>query len=138
MRKLAWILALAALVTIPAVALASTRSNEVWVTNCYGSQYKPKGIVFTCGDASGFLENLKWSSWTRTKAVATGVEEVNSCQPNCAAGHYASTHATVTLTDPRHCKGRRHEDFNQMTLKFRGKSGPNSTESISLGCPLKP
>jgi hypothetical protein len=137
MRKFAWILALAMLIAIPTVALASTNPKEVWVTNCYDSQYKPKLIIISCGDASNFVQQLSWSSWSRTTAVASGVDKFNNCEPNCASGHYARVRATVTLTDPIHCKGRLHEDFNRMRLRFRNQTGPHSTQNVILGCPLK-
>jgi len=136
MRKLAWIVALAALVSLPAFALASTNPNQVWVNNCFSSQYKPKLIVISCGDLSNFVQKLSWSSWSRTAAVASGVDEFNSCEPNCASDKLTGVHATVTLTDPIHCKRRLHEDFNRMELKFRGESGPRSTQNVILGCPL--
>jgi hypothetical protein len=49
------------------------------------------------GDGSGYLKDLTWSDWGSPQAVATGLQEVNTCTPNCAQGTYASYPATVTL-----------------------------------------
>jgi hypothetical protein len=137
MRKLAWLFALAGLAMIPALALASTDPKEVWVTNCYSSQHRPKLIVISCGDASNYVAKLRWSSWTLTRASGTGRDEVNSCQPNCASGHEKAIAAKVMLSDPRRCHGRLHRDFNRMKLSFVGEHGPDSTQNVILGCPLK-
>jgi hypothetical protein len=137
MRKLVWLFALTALAAIPALALASANPKEVWVTNCYSSQYKPKLIVISCGDATNYVAKLRWSAWTQTRATGTGRDEVNSCEPNCVSGHEKASAVTVTLSDPRRCRGRLHRDFNRMKLSFVGEHGPDSTQNVTLGCPLK-
>jgi hypothetical protein len=130
-------LAVAALVALPAAALASAGPRQVWVTDCFKSAYKPKSITIACGDASNILVKLTWSSWSRTKAVGSGKDAVNMCTPNCAAGHFTYHRVTATLSKPIHCSGRKHRVFNRLTLKFKGQSGPNGTQKVILGCPLK-
>jgi hypothetical protein len=137
MRKLLMAVVLGALIVLPAVALASTNPKEVWVTDCFSSRFKPKLIVISCGDASNYLDKLKWSSWSDTKAMATGRDFVNSCTPNCAAGRYKSVRVKVTLTKPRRCRGRLHKVFDKAKLEFPGQTGPDSTQTVTLDCPLK-
>jgi hypothetical protein len=136
-RHVVLTLALAALVALPAAALASASSRQVWATDCFKSSYKPAVITIACGDASNILEKLKWSSWSQTKAVGSGKDAVNTCTPNCAAGHFTFHPVTATLTKPIRCKGHRHRVFDQLTLKFKGEAGPNSTQKVAIGCPLK-
>jgi hypothetical protein len=137
MRRHAWVLVVFALVAVPAVALAATSAKQVRVTNCTKVQYKPKLIIVSCGDASNYVAKLKWSSWTKVRATGSGVDEVNSCEPNCASGHEIGTAAKVALSDPKRCKGQEHRVFDRMKLSFVGEQGPHSTQTVVLGCPIK-
>ena len=60
-------------------------------------QVRPKRITDS-GDGSGQLINLVWSHWGDPRATATGTQEINNCDPNCAQGTLASYPATVTVT----------------------------------------
>ncbi|HEY2258676.1 MAG TPA: hypothetical protein VGH45_03145 [Solirubrobacteraceae bacterium] len=137
MRRLLLAAVLGALMAVPAVALASTNPKEVWVTDCFSSRFQPKLIVISCGDASNYLDKLRWSSWSPTKAAGSGRDHVNSCTPNCAAGHSKSVRVNVTLSQPRRCRGRLHKVFDKAKLQFPGQTGRNSTQMVTLGCPLK-
>lgn len=59
-------------------------------------EVRPKQIT-TSGDGSGYVKDLAWSNWGAAQATATGVMELNNCQPNCAQGTYTGYPATVTL-----------------------------------------
>jgi hypothetical protein len=56
----------------------------------------PHAFTLTCADANDALVNLSWVSW-RGVAYGSGTERINSCTPNCAAGHFHSYHALITL-----------------------------------------
>ena len=60
-------------------------------------EIQPKQIT-NSGDGSGYVKNLVWSSWGSAQANATGTEEVNDCNPNCAQGTFTGYPATVTVT----------------------------------------
>jgi len=49
------------------------------------------------GDGSGYVTKLVWSDWGAPEATATGIQELNNCQPSCAQGTYTGYPATVTL-----------------------------------------
>jgi len=49
------------------------------------------------GDGTGYVKDLVWSDWGSPQATATGTEEINDCNPNCAQGTYTGYPATVTL-----------------------------------------
>jgi hypothetical protein len=49
------------------------------------------------GDGTGVVKDLVWSNWGSAQATATGTQEVNDCNPNCAQGTYTGYAATVTL-----------------------------------------
>jgi len=80
--------------------VAAAPADQVRVTNCTSAQYKPRTLVITCGDAGILLQKLRWTSWTRTRASGSGVEAVNDCNPDCAAGHL---HRTLPRS---RCRGR--------------------------------
>ncbi len=50
------------------------------------------------GDGSGYVKDLVWSSWGGLEATATGIEEIDDCNPNCAQGSFAGYAATMTVT----------------------------------------
>jgi hypothetical protein len=52
------------------------------------------------GDSTAFLASMKWSTWSGTEAVGTGVYKLDDCRPNCAAGHVYAVATTVTLSQP--------------------------------------
>ena len=63
------------------------------------SQYmeiRPNQIT-NSGDGSGYVKNLVWSNWGGSQATATGTEEVDDCNPNCAQGTFTGYPATVTV-----------------------------------------
>jgi protein kinase-like protein len=59
-------------------------------------EVRPKQIT-NSGDGSGYVTNLVWSDWGSPQATATGTQELDDCNPNCAQGTFAGYPATVTL-----------------------------------------
>jgi hypothetical protein len=59
-------------------------------------EVQPKQITDS-GDGSGYVKDLVWSDWGTAQATATGIQEVNDCNPNCAQGSFTGYPATVTL-----------------------------------------
>jgi hypothetical protein len=43
---------------------------------------------------------MRWSQWSTTKAVGTGIYYLNGCTPNCAKGRFYSVPIVVTFTNP--------------------------------------
>jgi hypothetical protein len=43
---------------------------------------------------------MKWSVWSATEAVGTGVYKLDDCSPNCAAGVVSDVATVVTLSQP--------------------------------------
>jgi Protein kinase domain len=93
---------------VPPSATAST-APPIAVTVCTfpadgctvpgASQYmevRPLQITDS-GDGSGYVQKLVWSDWGGPQAHATGVQEVDNCNPNCAQGTPTGYPATVTL-----------------------------------------
>lgn len=82
---------------------------------------RPRSIVAACADANLYFTGLHWSTWTATRAAATGVAHQNACTPNCAAGRFHAYPAHVTLTAPRACGGKR--ELTKLDYRFAAKYG---------------
>ena len=52
------------------------------------------------GDGTTVLWRMTWQTWNGTEAVGTGTEAIDSCDPNCAAGHPYDVAVTVTFSQP--------------------------------------
>ena len=118
MRKLSrsWILAGAVLIIAvaggPAAAAASpglahtTAQSQsarpaVEVCGAGAALIRPSSMILTCADDGELAEHLRWSSWTGTRATATGIVTWHVCSPDCAASkRWDRTSADVTLADP--------------------------------------
>lgn len=79
---------------------SADRSIEVYA-DCTTPSFEPTQIVLTCGDNGVIAEDLQWSSWTASEAVAVGTLSYNDCAPDCADGHRQQISGDqITLTDP--------------------------------------
>ncbi len=129
--------ALAVALTLPpAAALAAGSSAQTRVVNdCGRAHLKPARIVIACGDGTEVLTKLHWSSWKRATATGTGVDNVVSCNPDCAAGKRTAYPVAVTLSRPQTCPGRRYTTFTRAVLKF-GPTHPRKsrTETDTFPC----
>ena len=65
--------------------------------------FEPACNGFGCalsGDSTVFLSKMKWATWSETEAVGTGIDKINGCNPDCAAGPMYSVATVVTLSNP--------------------------------------
>jgi hypothetical protein len=65
--------------------------------------YQPVCSNFGCalsGDSTTFLYQMKWTTWTTSQAVGTGMYKVNACNPSCAAGPVYPVPVVITLSQP--------------------------------------
>ena len=96
---------------------------------------RPRSIVVACGDANFYFTNLAWSAWNATRAKAGGIAHLNDCNPYCAAGHFHTYRARVTLSRPKTCtNGAR--DFTLLTWRYPAKAptGQPAQGSQRLPC----
>jgi hypothetical protein len=89
------------------------------------------------GDSTTFLSKMTWKSWSDAQAVGTGIDKIDGCDPNCAAGPIYSVAAVVTLSNPvKACfaSGQLHRVWTKVSFKFphglpkalRGDSAPQN------------
>jgi hypothetical protein len=65
--------------------------------------YEPPCDGYTCrlsGDATAWLYHMKWTTWSATQAIGTGIYKLNDCNPGCAVGTIYPIPAVVTLSRP--------------------------------------
>jgi hypothetical protein len=96
---------------------------------------RPKKVIVACGDANFYFTNLAWSSWNAKHAIGNGIANVNDCTPTCAAGHFHTYRATLTLTRPRSCSNGLRE-FTRMAwlLHASPPAGIKPKGSQALPC----
>jgi hypothetical protein len=123
-----------ALLAVPATALAA--SHQVRAIGCARELYKPTRITLSCGDGGIWLGGLTWSSWHRSRAVATGTYNEIICTPTCSAGSIVSRPVTVTLSRPKACPGRIHLGFGMATFTFPSGTPPSAYHHRKFRCPF--
>jgi hypothetical protein len=110
-----------AIVTLGSLALpvtATAATSLPKVSNCGEVSAKPTGLVLSCADANTALETLKWSSWGKSTARATGTFSENDCSPTCVEGMFHRYKAVVTLSAPKMVKGAKV--FTKVRVVFPG------------------
>ena len=114
--------ALAALGLAAATSSAATSATPgFYGCRVYTSKHpvavvRPRSIIVACADANFYLTGIRWTTWAAAKATGTGTGHQNDCKPNCAAGHFHTYPATLTLTKPRACDG--HSVFTTLAWHF--------------------
>jgi hypothetical protein len=92
--------------TDTALVARNTPAARTVVVNCaFKQQTRPSSFVLTCADAGDVLAHLHWVSWGSGAAFATGIEQINNCTPNCAAGKFINYPILVNLWRPEPLPG---------------------------------
>ena len=82
------------------------RNSGPVVVNCLlKSQTRPSSFILTCADAGDVLAHLNWVSWGSGVAFAYGIEQINNCTPDCAAGKFINYPVLVDLWRPEPLPG---------------------------------
>lgn len=83
-------------------------------------QVRPATFDIAC-DGADSLAHLKWSEWDGSRAVASGVDWVDNCTPNCVAGKFFKQNVIVILWRPEAVHGHRGKfGYSKLTLLFPG------------------
>jgi len=134
MRNALKIMIVLGLLAVPSAALAAN-SSQPQAINCQTLKFKPMKITLSCGDGGTWLGKLKWSSWSKTQAVATGNYTANNCTPSCVAGKTHSVAVKVTLSNPRICPNQVNPAFKQATFTYKGTRPKGAPLKYSFKCP---
>jgi hypothetical protein len=115
MKRAAVLVAILLSVVATGCAAAPTRATDTaaiqWgtgtvVINClFKQQTRPSSFILTCADANDVLADLHWVNWGSTAAFAIGIEQINDCTPDCAAGKFINYPVLVDLWRPEPLPG---------------------------------
>ena len=107
---------------------------KTYIVDCQGGlDYKPKEIVFACGDAGVYFGKIRWTSWDNNGATGIGTLYYNTCVPTCGAGNvykYPKTKLTLGGAASGPGFGTFVNTFTQVTGTFKGL-GPAMASSSS-------
>jgi hypothetical protein len=109
-----------AIATIPAAQAAPAAKRPVLIDCSNAATVKPKVFVIACADGNDNLQALKWSSWGTT-AGGTGTDFVNTCDPNCATGHFHKYGVKVKLYRVKPRPHHKSRYYTRMGLTYTGK-----------------
>jgi hypothetical protein len=113
----------AALVTSAGSAVAARRPPVAY--DCQGWQHgqvQPGQILLDCLSGNVIVKTPAWKYWTGVSARSGGaVLWVNTCKPDCAAGHYRKYAASLVLYRMRSSHGSGH--YTRMRLQY-SHNGP--------------
>lgn len=122
-------------VAAPAVAAETPDPSRTYVVDCQGElDYKPKQIVFACGDAGVYFGNIKWTKWNMNEAVGRGTLFYNTCEPTCGAGNvlrYKKVRIELGGVASGPGMGTTVNTFSSLTGTFGPDAGPAMAESAT-------
>jgi len=97
-------------------------SEQPVVVDCQSQpQLRPGKLTLSCADGNDYLTGLSWASWTAGLASATGVQEVNDCNPYCAVGHFHGYPVDVIFWGGASLPGRLgSQRYTSVTLLYPG------------------
>lgn len=128
----ALLVALIAALALPAAGVGASSAQpgfygcRTFTTKHPAAVVRPRSIVVACADGNFYLTRIHWTSWTTASASGTAVGHQNDCTPNCAAGHFHTYPATLTLKRPLSCDG--HTVFTTLSWRF----GKPTAKGIAL------
>jgi hypothetical protein len=134
MRNAIKITIVLALLAVPSAAIAAN-TGQPQAINCQTLKFKPQRITLSCGDGGTWLGKLKWSSWTKTQAVANGNYTANNCSPTCVAGHTHSVAVKVTLSNAKMCPNQVNPAFKQAVISYKGTRPKGAPLKYNFKCP---
>jgi hypothetical protein len=109
-----------------------------WPSTRYGLRYRPTNIIYA-GDGSSYVDHLRYLQYGGARALATGIDQVANCKPDCARSGHHPLPARVTLWRVTTCRGKRiYAMFriDDIADKKYGMIRPFTTDlRDSIGCP---
>src|SRR4051794_22132683 len=91
------------------------RSATPALYSCAGRALRtPRHFNLACGDGNGYYDRMHWRHWGHRYAAGHGRQWYNTCNPNCAAGHYKLYKVRVRLDQVRTKNG--HGYFSRIRI----------------------
>lgn len=83
---------------------------------------RPHALYLGAG-GSLFVRRVRWIGWSQAGARGSGTRWADNCVPSCAAGSFARSAATITLSRVRTHHGQRY--FSRMRIAWRAGGKPH-------------
>ena len=125
-----------AVAVLAPTASATTKPDpgKTYIVDCQGGlAFKPKQIVFACGDAGVYFGNITWSKWDMNGATGVGTLFYNTCVPTCGAGNVYKYPKTKLVLDGEASGpgfGTMVNVFSQVNATFKNQ-GPAMAQTSS-------
>jgi hypothetical protein len=117
-----------------AASQSSTTTTPVEVPaepGCFsdGSQraVRPSSFLLACADGNAAVDEARWSFWGTNEAIAKATVRQNDCVPSCAAGHFHTQTADLTLYAPRVWHG--NLVFTRLRVHLHGPLPPSNLKT---------
>ncbi|MBV9025785.1 MAG: hypothetical protein JO362_18770 [Streptomycetaceae bacterium] len=117
----------------PAPSRSAQSSSGMIVLDCFTQpQVRPHRYLIACGDGNNGLVSLHWTHWGPKSALARGLDEVNDCQPYCAAGKFHSYPVTVQLDHAQPWPGHpKQRYYTQLRLTYTANTPPQTSRHMT-------
>jgi hypothetical protein len=113
-----------------ASAKGSAAKVYIAANGCTGHAFKPPKVTFACADGNAYATGLRYASYGSQQAQASGTIVVNSCTPNCAAGHFRKQAGKVRFSNVVRCAdGRRY--FSRARYQYGKRSASADIQPLS-------
>lgn len=130
MKRIAAVL----VVVIGFLALSASASAEVYWKQIDGPlEVEPSELTTSWGTSSSTVrfEDLEWEDWGESEATASGIANLNTCDPFCLAGNYVKVPAKVWLSKIRSVCGQQRYMHIRVAWKYKGKWDGEDYDDVS-------
>lgn len=115
-------------------AHAQGAGDYTFVKECLTDRVRRAPLTFdtSCADGAAELRKLHWRNWGSATATATGVMNVNLCEPNCAQGRTRSYPVKVVVSRIKHGEAAQFYRSMKVTYTKAVPPGFHRTETVPL------
>ncbi|MGN6173061.1 MAG: hypothetical protein ACTHPS_08930 [Streptosporangiaceae bacterium] len=118
--RITTILATAAATLALAIPAGASNVPRFYYLGFTNPQIRPTAVYWGAG-GSLFVKGLNWHYWDNGSAYGRGTRYRNTCNPNCGAGNYLKSPASITFWRTRWHNGHRY--YTRLTLRWHTRDG---------------
>lgn len=112
------------------------RFRTIIPSRCFNTAYKPRGIVYACGDFAARVVRIDWDRWRHFKATGSGIDYFKDCVPIASCDHYAHIRSAITLFRPRYCRNVRRNSFTRLIINHTQPGPGRDPYKVPFPCSL--
>ena len=92
-------------------------------------EVRPASFVLACADGNDGLTSLHWTNWVPPGVAGTGIQYLNDCTPNCAAGRFQDFPVDISLSGSYRATANGPFAYTEITLTY---TGPRPTVYVTI------